>query len=197
MWHFACHSDVNGYTLRVNEWDARLYKTSFIMMDGVIAVPTVFEVASICPMGLCECGKCGAFWIATHIDMMYWDNNLQFIVCDDCSEGAIPIMMVTTRHISTLRSDPTVHISFEDVIDETEGHTAARQFASVHNLHYFEGKTAMDIYHETLAKRVARRWRRAVRWSIFKHTAWVMNSCLALDSNTCGGLARRAIAGYC
>lgn len=195
-WKFACHSILHGRTVRVGEWDAKIYKTPSIIDDGVIVIPITFEVASVCPVGLCECGACGAFWIANHNDKMYWNDAHQWIVCGDCRGEDLPFMMVTTLQTHVLRTDPIVGISYEEEIDEQKGHVVAKESAVRRNLHYFEGKSAMDLYHDLLAKRVARRWRRAVKTKLFVRTAWVLYSSLGFDRMTCAGLARRAICLY-
>lgn len=192
-WRFTCHRNFHARTVKVDKWEARIYKTQSMMEDGVVLVPIVFEVASVYPVGLCECGKCGAYWIANFVDKMYWDTTNQRILCEDCKGNSLPMMTVYTTNTPKLRTDPDIVISYEDVINEAAGYALAQRLAVTRGLHYFDGKTVEDLYKDMLAKRAIRRWRRTMKRNLFQRTLWVLKTHLDLDISTCAGIARIAV----
>lgn len=197
-WQFMIHKLFHRRMVRVTEWYAKFYISSYLAEDGVILIPSVYEFASMFPIGLCECGACGAFWLPDQHDRMYWDNDELMIVCRDCNQtrnGQTVMMMCTDT--SMIRGDPTVQISFEEHIDTLAAletaHSFAERFAIDLKMHYFGGKDTRQLYQDFLAKRVVRRWRNMMNRRLRQRLAWVLEEKLSLGRATCTQLAQNVL----
>jgi hypothetical protein len=193
LWQFLSHRDIHGRIAQFIEWDAHIYRVPHIMEDGVILVPSIFEYGSAFPVGLCECGNCGAFWITNHIDRMYWDYQNQMIICEDCLQEDVdiePIAMVSI-HVPVLQNDSSIHIRFTQIVDETLEHALAEGIAIQRGMHFFNGDTALDLFHLVLAKRTVRRWKAVVQRKLIRNLSLVFLTRLGIDPLTCIALAKR------
>jgi len=195
MWQLLSHREIHGRTVQVTEWDAHIYRVPQLMEDGVILVPTVFEYGSAFPVGICECGRCGAFWIPNHQEGMYWDYPQQMIVCEDCLQPDMPIepIYMVSIHVPITHDSPKVHIQFTQIVDESLENAIAEHLAIVRGLHFFEGRTAADLFTQVLAKRVVRRWRALMQRKLILNMTFVFITRLGMNTLTCIGLARRGV----
>lgn len=183
------HKQLNGRHVQISEWEARIHKYFHYIQDGVIYVPAIFEYAFIYPIGVCECGRCEALWLPDPDQAMLWEYSSQMIICQDCicdDVYAEPIIHITFA-TAPLRDDPTVRVTFEDVVQ-------AYAPPQVLGMHYFDGKSAADLYQEMLARRVARRWRAMARRKFLRRITWVMKEKLQLDECSCTAFAEIAVA---
>lgn len=197
-WQFMVHKIYQRRMVRVTEWYAKVYISSYLAEDGVILVPSVYEFASLYPIGLCECGACGVLWLPDQVDRMYWDDENLMIVCRDCIQNRnVQTVMLVSTDTSQIRGDPTVHINVEEHIDTLSalefGHTFATTFAHDLGMHYFNGKDTRQLYHDILAKRVARRWRMMIHRRRTMQLTHVFECKLGLGRDTCLDLAQKAM----
>lgn len=66
---------------------------------------------------------------------------------------------------------------------------AERIVAANPALHFFGGKSARDLYHDILARRVFRQFRRFVAARLRIKVAWVISAVTGLNANTSFGIA--------
>ncbi len=197
-WQMNVHRVLQRRMVRITEWYAKLYISSYLAEDGVILVPSVYEFASLYPMGLCECGQCGSLWLSDQHDRMYWDMDRLMIVCHDCRHGRnIQTVMMMCMDTSQIRNDASVHINFEEYVDTLSAletaHSFAKQFADDLGMHYFGGKDTTQLYHDMLSKRVLRRWRNMMQKNLQKRVTWVLEKKLNIGRSTCEFLAKNIV----
>jgi hypothetical protein len=198
-WQFLVHQLFQRRMVRVTEWYAKVYVSSYLVEDGVILVPSVYEFASLYPIGLCECAACSALWLPDQNDRMYWDEEQLMIVCENCNQNRnnTHTVMMVCMDTALIRGDPTVHIHMEEHVDTISalnaGHTFARTFANELGMHYFGGKDTIQLYHDMLGRRTVRRWRRMIGKRIERRLTCVFENKLGLGYETCQALAKTAL----
>lgn len=193
-WQFTVHKLFQRRMVRVTEWHAKMYVSSYLAQDGVILVPSVYEFASLFPVGLCECGACGALWLPDQNDRMYWDHEELMIICGECKTGRdVQTVMMISMTTSDIRGDPSVHINFEEHVDTLSALASAHRFAANCaddlGMYYFNGKNSSDLYHDMLAKRVVGRWRKMMDRKLRERLTWVFQEKLNMSHDTCKTLA--------
>lgn len=170
--------------------------------DGVLVCVEPVVTLDFFPAGYFECGGCQTLSPLSHQHHAYFNYNRDCMICPSCNNRykhtmvpAYPLMCA--RIFGEPELDDTTHTNIIDVkqppsraaIQYKIAYKRAERIAAANpTLYFFDGKSSANLYHDLLARRVIRRFRRFVGIRLRLKVAWVISSVTGLNAVTSHGI---------
>lgn len=187
----------------VDSWDLVMRKSIAIDMRNLLIqfIPT--DDLWIYPRGKCHCNQCKQVVNMNYKHRVYLESPTN-VVCKECkSTDARPMLKIEYAFSeSELRTNMQL-ISFEELnlfyVDDTHpiNHETGRKICQVHTEHhYILNKSVEDLYHDVLARRVIRKFKKNVQKKINNRMQQILYHNTDIGIDACVVLSKEAVEKF-
>lgn len=198
----------NDLTVIMKRWDCvRKNRYEVHTEDDVLVCVTNDVTMDFYPSGYFECGGCHKLAPLSHEHHAFFNYNRDCMICTSCNNRykhtmvpAYPLMCA--RIFGEPELDDTEHIRFITVHRPASRAAiqrkiaikrAERVVAANPDLHYFDGKSTTELYHDLLARRVVRRFRLFITARLRLKVAWVISAVTNINRTTAHDIVAASI----